>query len=90
MSILIRNGKVVTASESYKADVYIEGEKIIAIGNELNYDADKIIDASNKLVFPGGIDPHVHLIGIYCEKLGARRPKFLLIFFLNAIIIFIK
>ncbi|NNC51229.1 MAG: amidohydrolase family protein, partial [Flaviramulus sp.] len=61
MSILIKNGRVVTASESYIADVYTEGEKIIAIGKDLNYQADKIIDATDKLVFPGGIDPHVHL-----------------------------
>ncbi|WP_339755076.1 dihydropyrimidinase [uncultured Winogradskyella sp.] len=61
MSILIKNGRVVTASESYIADVYIEEEKIVAIGKDLNYKADKIIDATDKLVFPGGIDPHVHL-----------------------------
>ena len=41
--------------------MYTEGEKIVAIGKNLNYDAEKVIDASGKLVFPGGIDPHVHL-----------------------------
>lgn len=61
MSVLIKNGHVVTASEDFKADIYIEGEKIVAIGKDLKYDAKKIIDASGKLVFPGGIDPHVHL-----------------------------
>lgn len=61
MSILIKNGRVVTAAEDYIADVYIEGEKIATIGKNLNYNADKIIDATGKLVFPGGIDPHVHL-----------------------------
>ncbi len=61
MSILIKNGHVVTAAESYNADVYIEGEQIIAIGKNLSYSAEKIIDATGKLVFPGGIDPHVHL-----------------------------
>tara|TARA_R110002073_G_scaffold57778_4_gene146803 strand:- start:237437 stop:238822 length:1386 start_codon:yes stop_codon:yes gene_type:complete len=61
MSILIKNGRVVTASESYIADVYTEGEKIIAIGQNLTYQANKVIDATGKLVFPGGIDPHVHL-----------------------------
>ena len=61
MSILIKNGQVVTASESYIADVYTESEKIVAIGKDLKYSADKVIDASGKLVFPGGIDPHVHL-----------------------------
>lgn len=61
MSILIKNGHVVTAAESYTADVYIEGEQIVAIGKNLNYTAAKTIDATGKLVFPGGIDPHVHL-----------------------------
>lgn len=61
MSVLIKNGHIVTASEDFKADIYVEGEKIVAIGKDLKYDAKKIIDASGKLVFPGGIDPHVHL-----------------------------
>lgn len=61
MSILIKNGKIVSAAESFVADIYIEGEQIITIGKQLNNNADIIIDASNKLVFPGGIDPHVHL-----------------------------
>ena len=61
MSILIKNGRVATAAESYIADVYTEGEKIVAIGKDLDYQADQVIDATGKLVFPGGIDPHVHL-----------------------------
>ena len=61
MSILIKNGRVVTAAETYVADVFIEGEQISAIGKNLSYQADKVIDATDKLVFPGGIDPHVHL-----------------------------
>lgn len=61
MSILIKNGRVITASEDYTADIFIEGEKISAIGKNLNVKADEEIDASGKLIFPGGIDPHVHL-----------------------------
>jgi dihydropyrimidinase len=61
MSILIKNGKVITASEISDADIFIEGEKISAIGKNLNVQADETIDASGKLVMPGGIDPHVHL-----------------------------
>lgn len=61
MSILIKNGRVVTAAESYIADVYIDGEQIVAIGRDLDYTAETTIDATDKLVFPGGIDPHVHL-----------------------------
>ncbi len=61
MSILIKNGRVVTAESDYIADIYVEGESIVAIGKDLPYKADKTINARNKLVFPGGIDPHVHL-----------------------------
>lgn len=61
MSILIKNGHVATASEDYQADVYIEGDKIVAIGASLPYKADKIIDAQGKIVMPGAVDPHVHL-----------------------------
>ncbi len=61
MSILIKNGRVVTASEDYTGDIFIEGEKISAIGKNLNVNADEELDASGKLIFPGGIDPHVHL-----------------------------
>jgi len=61
MSILIKNGRVVTAESDYIADVYVEGEKIVAIGKDLPYKADKTINAKNKLLIPGGIDPHVHL-----------------------------
>jgi len=61
MSILIKNGRIITATDDYVADIYIEGETISAIGKNLNVSADEIIDASGKLVMPGGIDPHVHL-----------------------------
>lgn len=61
MSIIIKNGRIITASDDYIADIYIENESIVAIGKNLKYPADKTIDASNKLIFPGGIDPHVHL-----------------------------
>ncbi|MCB9292797.1 MAG: dihydropyrimidinase [Lewinellaceae bacterium] len=61
MSILIRNARVITASDDYQADIYIEGERIQAIGKGLNVRASQTIDATGKIVFPGGIDPHVHL-----------------------------
>ena len=61
MSVLIKNGRIITASEDYVADIIIEGEKITAIGKGLPQKADHIIDAQDKLIFPGGIDPHVHL-----------------------------
>ncbi|MBD0352940.1 MAG: dihydropyrimidinase [Flavisolibacter sp.] len=61
MSLLIKNGRIITASEDQVADIFIEGEKISAIGKDLPITADQTIDASGLLVFPGGIDPHVHL-----------------------------
>ncbi|MES2410662.1 MAG: dihydropyrimidinase [Bacteroidota bacterium] len=61
MSILIKNGRIITATDDYVADIFIEGETISSIGKNLNVTADTTIDASGKLVMPGGIDPHVHL-----------------------------
>src|SRR5688572_18411411 len=61
MSLLIRNGRILTADGDYTADIFTEGETIKMIGKGLVVKADKEIDASGKLVFPGGIDPHVHL-----------------------------
>jgi dihydropyrimidinase len=61
MSILITNGRVITATDDYFADVFIDGEKIAQIGKNLNVRADETIDAKGKLVIPGGIDPHTHL-----------------------------
>lgn len=61
MSILIKNGHVVTAAEDFVADVYVEGEKVVAVGKNLPFKPEREIDATGKLVFPGGIDPHVHL-----------------------------
>lgn len=61
MSILIKNGRIITASADYTADIYISGEKISQIGENLSIKADEVIDAGEKLVMPGGIDPHVHL-----------------------------
>jgi dihydropyrimidinase len=61
MSILIKNGRLITATDDYSADIFIEGETVSLIGNNLNVKADEVIDAKGKLVMPGGIDPHVHL-----------------------------
>jgi dihydropyrimidinase len=61
MSLLIKNGNIITATDNYFADIFIEGEIISAIGKNLQVKADIEIDASGKLVMPGGIDPHVHL-----------------------------
>src|SRR3954452_21783430 len=61
MSLLIKNGRIVTASDDYVADIFIDGETVSAIGKNLPMKADRTIDAANRLVIPGGIDPHVHM-----------------------------
>jgi dihydropyrimidinase len=61
MSLLIKNGRIITADADYIADILVEGETVQTIGKNLSKKADKEIDATGKLVFPGGIDPHVHL-----------------------------
>ena len=61
MSTLIKNGRIVTVADDFIADLFIEDNTISAIGKNLPDKADKIIDATDKLIFPGGIDPHVHL-----------------------------
>src|ERR671932_640370 len=61
MKTLIRNGRVVTAVDDYRADVLIDGETVSTIGARLDVEADRVIDAGGKLVIPGGIDPHTHM-----------------------------
>lgn len=61
MRTLIKNGMLVTAIDSFKADILIEDEKISRLSPDLEIDSDLQIDASGKLILPGGVDPHVHL-----------------------------
>jgi dihydropyrimidinase len=62
MGILIKNGTIVTALDQYVGDVYCDNGKITAIGANLDGSGtDTTIDASGQYVFPGGIDPHVHM-----------------------------
>jgi dihydropyrimidinase len=61
MSIIIKDGTIVTPSKSYISDIKIEGEIIVSIGENLEDDKAEIIDASECLLFPGFIDSHTHL-----------------------------
>src|SRR5688572_16430728 len=61
MATLIRNGTLITASETFEADILVEDEKISLIGKDLKHPDAEVIDATGKLIMPGGIDPHVHL-----------------------------
>ena len=60
MSILIKNGTLLTASETFEADILVEGEQISRIGKGLEAAGAEVIDAAGKLVMPGGVDPHTH------------------------------
>ena len=57
---LIRGGRVITASRDVKEDILIENGKIIKMGNLVDFPADQVLQASGKMVIPGGIDPHTH------------------------------
>ena len=57
---IIKNGTLITASDTFTADILIEGEKIALIGQNLDIPDAKIIDATDKFIMPGGVDPHTH------------------------------
>ena len=61
MSVLIKNGRVITAVDDYLADIFIKNETVTLIGEKLDIEADEVIDASGKYLIPGGLDPHTHL-----------------------------
>jgi dihydropyrimidinase len=61
MSVLIKGGRIITAADDYVGDVYVEDERISLIGESLDVQADRTIDATGKYVLPGGVDPHTHL-----------------------------
>src|SRR5262245_7489654 len=62
MSLLIKNGEIVTAAERYRADIWCDGESITRIGPTLHAPPDaEIVDATGNFVVLGLIDPHVHI-----------------------------
>jgi len=61
MDLIIKNGTIVTSSESYVADIGVKDGKIVAIGTNLKEEGANVVDASGKLVLPGAIDAHTHL-----------------------------
>ena len=60
MRYLLKNGTVVSGEKSEQMDILIEGEKIAAVGHDLQAEDAKVIDAEGKLLFPGFIDGHTH------------------------------
>jgi len=60
MGIVLSGGTIVTAVDTYQADVRLEGEKIVALGHNIKQPDDQVIKVEGCLIFPGGIDPHTH------------------------------
>jgi dihydropyrimidinase len=80
MSLLIRNGLIVTAADSYQADIFCENQTITRIGPKLDAPPGAtVIDATGKYVFPGFIDPHVHIhlpfMGTHAKGTYATESK---------------
>jgi dihydropyrimidinase len=71
MSVLFKGGTIVNATGRYVADVFADGDKIKAIGTDLDNPADEVVDAKGLYVLPGAIDPHTHLcmpfMGTYAQ-----------------------
>src|SRR3979490_2056009 len=62
MPLLIKNGEIITADSRSHADIFVEDETITRVGRNLAAPLGvETIDASGKYVFPGFIDPHVHI-----------------------------
>lgn len=60
LDLIVKNGRVVTATDDFVGDIGVAGEKIVQLGSALKSDGAREIDASGRLVIPGGIDPHTH------------------------------
>ena len=71
MSVLFKSGTIVNATGRYVADVFADGDKIKAIGTDLDNPADEVVDAKGLYVLPGAIDPHTHIsmpfMGTYAQ-----------------------
>ena len=61
MKILIKGGRLVTSEKTFAADILVDHEKISLIGQNLQAPDVEVVDATGKLILPGGVDPHVHL-----------------------------
>ena len=71
MSVLFKGGTIVNATGRYVADVFANGDKIKAIGTDLDNPADEVVDAKGLYILPGVIDPHTHIsmpfMGTYAQ-----------------------
>lgn len=60
LTLLIKDGNIITSANEYSADILVEGEKILQIGKDLDAKGDEVVDATGKYVFPDGVDEHLH------------------------------
>src|SRR5687768_10159900 len=80
MSLIIKNGEIITADSRYQADIYCEHETITTIGRDIAPpQGAEVIDATGKYIFPGFIDPHVHIylpfMGTYSKDTYASASQ---------------
>src|SRR5687767_14628499 len=82
MPLLIKNGRIVTAADDYVADIYCRGETITRIEPDIAPSGEpglEVVDAAGKYVFPGFIDPHVHIylpfMGTYAKDTYATASR---------------
>lgn len=61
MDLIIKNGTIITANDTYKADIAVKAGKIVMIGQNLETHGAEVVDAAGMLVLPGAIDAHTHL-----------------------------
>ena len=61
MSTLITGGRIITAADDYVGDIFVDNEHIALIGESLDVEADRVIDADGQYVLPGGVDVHTHM-----------------------------
>ena len=61
MDLVVKGGRVVTATESFRADIGVDGGKIVAIAENIAAEGARVVDATGKLVLPGAIDVHTHM-----------------------------
>ena len=61
MDLIIKDGTIITATDTYKADIAMQNGKIVLIGQDLQFEGADVVDASGKYILPGAIDVHTHL-----------------------------
>lgn len=69
MTTLIKNGTIITAADTYRADILVKNGRVFEIGREISKIANEIIDATGKWVLPGAVDAHTHL-GALCDGMA--------------------